>query len=112
LAGFESTAARNERAGTGRQVLLSLVFATFLVNGSATFVAPFLLEIAEDLGSELVAAGHLVAITSLTWGARSLLADAASDRIDRKPILLLGLVLLTASPIGVALAGSYLLTLP
>jgi predicted MFS family arabinose efflux permease len=95
-------------AGRGRPIVLGvLCLATFLVNGSATAIAPFLLEVARDLSTDLAAAGNLVSLSSLTWGVASLFAGAASDRLGRKPILLFGLVVLIASPLGVALANDY-----
>jgi DHA1 family inner membrane transport protein len=90
------------------QVMLGVFcLATFLVNGSATSVAPFLLEMARDLQTDLAATGGLVSITSVSWGVASLAAGIASDRLGRKPLLVAGLLILAISPIGVALSESY-----
>lgn len=88
-------------------MLVALCFATFLASGNGVSLAPFLLEMARDLGTDLAAVGNLVAILSVSWGATSLVAGAASDRLGRKPILLAGLLILVVSPLGVALSDGY-----
>ena len=85
----------------------TLCFATFLATGSGIGIAPFLLEIARDLHTDLAAVGNLVGILSLSWGTASVVAATASDRLGRKPIMIAGLLLLIASPLGLALSDSY-----
>ena len=99
----------DDARGGRRLMLAALCFATFLISGSATIIAPFLLEIADELGTDLAAAGNLVAILSVTWGATSVVAGTASDRLGRRPLLLFGLLVSVASLVGVALSGSYAL---
>lgn len=89
-------------------MLLALCFATFLVTGNGVAVSPFLLDMARDLGTSLAAVANLVALSSITWGAASLVAGTASDRLGRRPILIGGLCILVLSPLGVAASGSYL----
>ncbi|MCC6175114.1 MAG: MFS transporter [Chloroflexi bacterium] len=89
-------------------MLAALLTATFLVNISAIGISPFLLDIAQDLGTDLAAAGNLVAANSISWGIASLLAGFTSDRLGRRPILIGGLIALALSPIGVALTATYL----
>ena len=97
-------------AGRGRQVMLwALCFATFLVTGNGTIIAPFLLELADELGTDLAAAGNLVAILSVTWGVASVVAGTVSDRLGRRPLLLFGVLVTVTSLFGVALSGSYAL---
>jgi MFS family permease len=50
-----------------------------------TSVAPFLLDMAHDLGAELAAVGNLVGLLSAAWGVMSLMAGSASDRLGRRP---------------------------
>ncbi len=88
-------------------MLVALCFATFLATGNDTILAPFLFQIAEDLGTDLAAAGNLVAILSVTWGIASVTAGTLSDRFGRRPLLLFGLIVSVASFFGVGLAGSY-----
>lgn len=84
-----------------------LCAATFVVASSGTSLAPFLLEMSRDLDADLAAVANLVAVLSVAWGITSLAAGAASDRIGRRPILVLGLGAVAASRLGLALSSSY-----
>jgi predicted MFS family arabinose efflux permease len=84
-----------------------LCTGTFLVTTSGTSLAPFLIEMARDLGTDLAAVANLLAISSLTWGVLSLLAGAASDRIGRGPVLAAATLALATARIGLALARTY-----
>ena len=67
-------------------MLLTISVVTFLVNGSAVALAPFLLDVSRDLGVTLGAAANLIALMSISWGVVSVTAGAASDRIgNRQP---------------------------
>jgi MFS transporter, DHA1 family, inner membrane transport protein len=88
-------------------MLATLCIATFLVTSTGTALAPFLLDIARDLQAELAAVANLIALTSVSWGATSLVAGAASDRLGRKPVLIVGLLAIGGSTLGVALSGNY-----
>jgi predicted MFS family arabinose efflux permease len=88
-------------------MLVALCGGALLSTGTTIGITPFLLDIAHDLGTDLSAAGNLVALQSVTWGIASLFAGAASDRLGRRPLLSVGLVLLVISALGVALADSY-----
>ncbi|MCC7371302.1 MAG: MFS transporter [Chloroflexi bacterium] len=83
-------------------LLISLVLATYFGNGSAIAMTPFLLDIARDLNADLSAMGVLLAASSVTWGTVSLFAGAISDRLGRRPVLLVGLAGLALSPLGLA----------
>jgi MFS transporter, DHA1 family, inner membrane transport protein len=88
-------------------MLAALCAATFVATTTGTGMAPFLLDMARDLASDLASVGTLVAISSVTWGMTSLAAGSASDRLGRRPILAAGLLVLAASRLGVASSGSY-----
>jgi MFS transporter, DHA1 family, inner membrane transport protein len=95
-------------APIGRQVtVVVLCLSTFLVTGHGVSITPFLVPMAEELGTDLAAVGNLVAVMSVSWGIASLFAGAASDRLGRRPILVTALLLLTASLFGVAWSGTY-----
>lgn len=105
---LESSSPRAGGERDGRYVLLgALCFATFLATSNGVSISPFLLDMARDLGTDLAAVGNLVAILSISWGATSVMAGAASDRLGRKPIMLGALLVLVASPVGVALSETY-----
>ncbi|MFN8524315.1 MAG: MFS transporter [Chloroflexota bacterium] len=84
-----------------------LAAATFVINVNATSLAPFLLQIADELAVGMLAAGILIAVSSVVWGTASAFSGALSDRFGRKPLLIGGLALLIVSPLGLASAQSY-----
>jgi MFS transporter, DHA1 family, inner membrane transport protein len=96
---------RPRRAGLF--VLIPLVLATYLANVSATAMTPFLLEIAHDLNADLGAIGILLSASSITWGAVSVFAGLASDRLGRRPVMLVGLIGLALGPLGLAAATAF-----
>src|SRR5262245_23472397 len=88
-------------------MLVTISVVTFLVNGSAIALAPFLLDVSRDLGVTLGAAANLIAIMSISWGVVSVTAGAASDRIGRRPVLVAAVLALGAARLGLALSHSY-----
>ena len=88
-------------------MLMTLSVVTFLVTGSAVSIAPFLLDIARDLGSTLAAVANLVALMSISWGVVSVTAGAASDRVGRRPVLVAAVLTLGAARLGLALSHGY-----
>ena len=88
-------------------MLATLSVVTFLVTGSAVALAPFLLDIARDLGATLAAVANLVAVMSVSWGVVSVTAGAASDRIGRRPVLVAAVLTLGAARLGLALSHGY-----
>ncbi|MFN8537756.1 MAG: MFS transporter [Thermomicrobiales bacterium] len=97
--------ARERRARLLMLVTLSL--AMFFVSANSGAISPFLLAMADDLGTSLAAIANLAAYASLTWAAGSLCAGTASDLLGRRPLILFGLAVIGASSIGVAVAQSY-----
>ncbi len=93
---------------TGRMTMLAvLCVATFLATSTGTILAPFLLDMARELGTDLAAVANLVAVGATAWGISSLVAGLVSDRIGRKSILVGGLLALGGSLLGVATADRY-----
>jgi predicted MFS family arabinose efflux permease len=88
-------------------LLATLCWAVFMIAGAATAIAPFLLDMARDLGTGLAAVANLIAILSVAWGAMSLVAGSASDRLGRRPILLATVLCCAVSRVGLAGAESY-----
>jgi predicted MFS family arabinose efflux permease len=89
-------------------LLAAACLAMFAAACSGTTRAPFLIDMARDLGTSLALVANLMATTSIAWGAASLLAGAWSDRWGRRPFLIGGPLALAACLVGVAGAGSYL----
>src|SRR3981081_1344906 len=96
-----------ERASRRLAMLIALSGGALWATATTVGITPFLLDIARDLHTDLAAAGNLVALQSVTWGLVSLFAGVASDRLGRRPLLLVGLLVLVISGVGVAAADSY-----
>lgn len=90
-----------------RTMLAALSAAVFFMTTSGSALAPFLLTIAQELGTDLAAIGNLFAIQTVSWGLVSLVAGALSDRIGRRPILVAAVLTLAVSRFGFATAGTY-----
>src|SRR5438270_6606242 len=96
-----------ERRSRRLAMLMALAGGGLLSTATTVGITPFLLEIARDFGTDLAAAGNLVALQSVTWGVASLFAGAASDRVGRRPLLVVGLLTLFVSGAAVAWSSSY-----
>ena len=88
-------------------MLVALAGGGLLSTATTIGITPFLLDIAREFGTDLAAAGNLVALQSVTWGVASLFAGAASDRVGRRPLLVAGLLALFISGVAVAWSGTY-----
>ena len=88
-------------------MLATLSAVVFLVTGSAIALSPFLLDIAHDLGTTLAAVANLLGVMSVSWGVVSVSAGALSDRLGRRPVLVLAVLALGAARLGLAFAQSY-----
>ena len=81
--------------------------AMFTVAASGTTRAPFLIEMARDLSTNVPLIADLVAISSLSWGVTSVIAGAGSDRWGTRPFLLAGPLGLAVATTGIATGGSF-----
>jgi predicted MFS family arabinose efflux permease len=88
-------------------MLIALSTATFMVTSSGSATAPFLPHIAADLSCGLPAIANLFSVQALVWGGTSLVAGALSDRFGRRPLLIVGVLLMGATRLGFAAASSY-----
>lgn len=88
-------------------LLAAACLGMFAASCSGVTRAPFLIDMARDLGTSLPLVANLMALTSVAWGVASILAGAGSDRWGRRPFLIGGPVGLAASVLGVASSGSY-----
>jgi DHA1 family inner membrane transport protein len=89
-------------------LLAAACLGMFAASSSGATRAPFLLDMARDLGASLPLVANLMAITSISWGIASLLAGAGSDRWGRRPFLIGGPIGLGLSLVGIAAADSFL----
>jgi DHA1 family inner membrane transport protein len=80
---------------------------SFAATSSGTTRAPFLLEMAADLGVGMPLIANLVSLTSISWGIASALAGWAADIVGRR-IVLAGALMALALTLGAqAMAGSF-----
>lgn len=79
----------------------------FAASSSGATRAPFLLDMAQDLGTNLGLIANIMAATSIAWGMASLMAGAGSDRWGRRPFLIGGPIGLALSLAGVAASQSF-----
>jgi len=88
-------------------LLAAACLGMFAASCSGTTRAPFLIDMARDLSTSLALVANLMAMTSIAWGAASMVAGAGSDRWGRRPFLVGGPVALAFCMIGVANAETY-----
>jgi predicted MFS family arabinose efflux permease len=88
-------------------VVGALCIATYLANASNVAITPFLLDIANELGTDLAGLGTLLAVGSISWAVIAMFAGSASDRLGRRPIMLVGLIGIALFPLGLAVTYSY-----
>jgi predicted MFS family arabinose efflux permease len=89
-------------------LLAAACFGMFAASSSGATRAPFLLDMARDLGTSLPLVANIMAMTSVSWGIASLLAGAGSDRWGRRPFLIAGPLGLSLSMVGIGIAETFL----
>jgi DHA1 family inner membrane transport protein len=90
--------------------MLTLFLVTASVLGFATAITmlgPLLVDLSRDLGVPLGQAGLLAAVTSLPWALGAPFTGLLSDRLGRRPLIVLALVGVGVATVGAALANSF-----
>jgi len=90
-------------------LLAAASLGMFTAASSGTTRAPFLLDMARDLLTNVPHVANLVALTSVSWGVAGIFAGAGCDRWGRRPFLIGGPLALAAACVGVATAPSFLM---
>ncbi|MFI4999993.1 MAG: MFS transporter [Reyranellales bacterium] len=80
---------------------------SFAATSAGTTRAPFLLEIARDLGVSMPLVANLVSLTSISWGITSALGGWLSDLIGRRILLVAAPLALGLSIAMQAISGSF-----
>ncbi|WP_198369435.1 MFS transporter [Roseomonas rosulenta] len=88
-------------------LLAAACLGMFAASSSGTTRAPFLIDMARDLGSSVPLVANLMAMTSISWGITSLIAGAGSDRWGRRPFLIGGPIGLALCLVAVAASPDY-----
>ena len=70
-------------------------------------LGPLLVELADDFDTSIAVAGQLAAATFITWGITAPLVGPISDTYGRRPVLLIGLLLMALGVLGSGVAWSY-----
>lgn len=85
---------------TGHVTLLAgMCLAIFLTVTAIAMPGPLLVEMSLELGSSVAVVGQLVTVAAGTWALTAIVAGPFSDAYGRKPVLVLGAVLLGAGSI-------------
>ena len=84
-----------------------LTTASFMLSTSGIGLSPFFASISTDLNVQLVAITNLLSFTAVSWGICSLLSGMLSDRIGRRPILVIAVLCMGLAQTSFSQAPSY-----
>jgi DHA1 family inner membrane transport protein len=87
--------------------LVLITMATFAFATAITMLGPLLVDLARDLDVPLGQAGLLAAVTALPWALGAPFTGLLSDRLGRRPLIVLALVGVGIATIGAALTTSF-----
>ncbi|KAF2112054.1 major facilitator superfamily domain-containing protein [Lophiotrema nucula] len=87
--------------------LLVLIFETFLLKYTATFIAPGVHTLAEDFHTTAVKGTYLASATAIVPAFAPLIWIPLSQRLRRRPILLIGTIASMLFNIGLARSQTY-----
>ena len=79
----------------------------FVVRAVMLMLGPLLVAVADDFGTSIAVAGQLAAATFITWGITAPLVGPISDTYGRRPVLLIGFMLMALGVLGSGAAWSY-----
>jgi predicted MFS family arabinose efflux permease len=87
--------------------LVPSIFAQSMVVTTVGFLAPLLLAMAGDLGVSPAQVGQLVVLTSVPWALGAPLWGVLSDRLGRRPVIIVALLGLAACTLAGAFVTSF-----
>jgi len=96
-----------QQRGVSSWTLLSFAAAAFMVRAVMLMLGPLLVALADDFGTSIAVAGQLAAATFVTWGITAPLVGPISDTYGRRPVLLIGVLLMALGVLGSGAAWSY-----
>jgi len=96
-----------QQCGVSSWTLLSFAAAVFMVRAAMLMLGPLLVALADDFGTSIAVAGQLAAATFITWGITAPLVGPISDTYGRRPVLLIGVLLMALGVLGSGVAWNY-----
>ena len=96
-----------QQRGVSSWTLLSFAAVAFMARSVMLMLGPLLVVLADDFGTSIAVAGQLAAATFVTWGITAPLVGPISDTYGRRPVLLIGVLLMTLGVLGSGVAWSY-----
>src|SRR4051812_20884875 len=93
--------------GAGLGVLVLLTLAIFGFATCVTMLGPLLIDLSHELDVSLGQAGLLAAAMAVSWAVAAPFAGVLSDRIGRRPMIVLALGGLGAATLGAGLAPGF-----
>ena len=96
-----------QQRGVSSWTLFSFAAAAFMVRAVMLMLGPLLVALADDFGTSIAVAGQLAAATFITWGITAPLVGPISDTYGRRPVLLIGVLLMALGVLGSGAAWSY-----
>ncbi|MEE3246438.1 MAG: MFS transporter, partial [Chloroflexota bacterium] len=83
-----------QQRGVSSSTLLLFAAIVFMARAVSLMLGPLLVALADDFGTSIAVAGQLAAATFITWGITAPLVGPISDTYGRRPVLLIGLLLM------------------
>jgi len=99
--------AEHSTPAAGSGVLLLIAASVFGFATAVTMVGPLLVDLSQDLGVTLSQAGLLAAAMAATWAVSAPFAGLLSDRLGRRPLIVIALGGLGIVNLGAGLASDY-----
>jgi len=96
-----------QQRGVSSWTLLSFAAAGFMVRAVMLMLGPLLVALADDFGTSIAVSGQLAAATFVTLGITAPLVGPISDTYGRRPVLLIGVLLMALGVLGSGAAWSY-----
>ena len=96
-----------QQRGVSSSTLLLFAAIVFMARAVSLMLGPLLVALADDFGTSIAVAGQLAAATFITWGITAPLVGPISDTYGRRPVLLIGVLLMALGVLGSGVAWSY-----
>ena len=96
-----------QQRGVSSWTLLSFAAVAFMARTVMLMLGPLLVILANDFGTSIAMAGQLAAATFVAWGITAPVVGPISDTYGRKPVLLIGVLLMALGVLGSGAAWSY-----